>query len=50
MMVIINEKNTETNRKEVGASTAACFLACGSVCLLTFEVGGIYLASVATVL
>lgn len=34
----------------VGASGPACLLACGSICLLTVEVGGVVIASAATIL
>lgn len=35
---------------EVGASDIACLLACGSICALTYAAGGLFYASVATIL
>lgn len=36
--------------EEIGASGISCLLACGSICILTSAAGGIYYASVATIL
>ena len=47
-MTVINEVNKKD--EEVGASGIMCLLACGSICVLTSAAGGIYYASVASIL
>lgn len=49
---MMTELNTIKNEADelVGASGVACLLACGSICVLTYAAGGMYYASVATIL